>query len=143
VQCKNSFFYSAFILTVKQIKQPLVVKFGIINVTSNVSEAKIIFNGVDTGKLTPDTIKAEVGTHSIKLVKTDYDTLSVMVSVQKNIQTEASLNLFASNKIVLIEDFANVSCVPCVTSNKILEQLTNNTFGRKKLVAVKFPKLPS
>ena len=45
----------------------------------------------------------------------------------------------AASKVVIIEDFANVSCNPCVTSNKIIENLTNVTYGRSKLVAVKFP----
>lgn len=50
-----------------------------------------------------------------------------------------SANISANSKVVLIEDFANVSCVPCVTSNKIIEKLTDITYGRSKLVAVKFP----
>ena len=45
----------------------------------------------------------------------------------------------AASKVVILEDFANVSCNPCVTSNKIIENLTNVTYGRSKLVAVKFP----
>lgn len=45
----------------------------------------------------------------------------------------------AATKVVLIEDFANVSCNPCVISNKIVESLTEVTYGRNKLVAVKFP----
>jgi hypothetical protein len=45
----------------------------------------------------------------------------------------------AANKVVIVEDFANVSCNPCVISNKILEGLTEVTYGRSKLVAVKFP----
>jgi len=44
-----------------------------------------------------------------------------------------------ASKVVLIEDFANVSCNPCVISNKIVESLTEVTYGRSKLVAVKFP----
>ena len=43
------------------------------------------------------------------------------------------------SKVVIVEDFANVSCNPCVISNKILESLTETTYGRSKLVAVKFP----
>jgi hypothetical protein len=43
------------------------------------------------------------------------------------------------NKVVLLEDFANVSCVPCVTSNKIIKSLTRVTYGPEKLVAVKYP----
>ena len=45
----------------------------------------------------------------------------------------------SANKVVIVEDFANVSCNPCVISNKILESLTEITYGRSKLVAVKFP----
>jgi hypothetical protein len=48
-------------------------------------------------------------------------------------------NVASANKIVLLEDFANVSCVPCVQSNKIIETLTRTTYGPAKLVAVKFP----
>jgi hypothetical protein len=44
-----------------------------------------------------------------------------------------------STKVVLLEDFANVSCVPCVTSNRIIESLSNYTYGRSKLLVVKFP----
>ncbi len=45
----------------------------------------------------------------------------------------------AANKVVLLEDFANVSCDPCVVSNRIIESLSNYTYGRSKLVVVKFP----
>ena len=43
------------------------------------------------------------------------------------------------NKKVLLEDFANVSCTPCVTSNLIIENLTRVTYGPQKLVSIKFP----
>ena len=46
-----------------------------------------------------------------------------------------TINLEPSNtpvqKVVLLEDFANVSCVPCVTSNQILESLQNGTYENK------------
>lgn len=56
-----------------------------------------------------------------------------------NFTIDNSSNISAESKVVLLEDFANVSCVPCVTSNKIIERLTEVTYGRSKLVAVKFP----
>jgi hypothetical protein len=43
------------------------------------------------------------------------------------------------NKLVLLEDFANVSCVPCVTSNRIIETLTRKTYGPEKLIGIKYP----
>jgi hypothetical protein len=45
----------------------------------------------------------------------------------------------AVNRVVLLEDFANVSCVPCVTSNRIIRTLTTETYGHSSLVAVKYP----
>ncbi|HSD64132.1 MAG TPA: Omp28-related outer membrane protein [Ignavibacteriaceae bacterium] len=41
-------------------------------------------------------------------------------------------------KIVLLEDFANVSCYPCVTSNQIIESLLHGSYERK-IAVVKFP----
>ena len=60
-------------------------------------------------------------------------------NITLNIKVDNSLNFLAASKVVLIEDFANVSCNPCVTSNIIIEKLTNETYGRNKVVAVKFP----
>ena len=55
------------------------------------------------------------------------------------LNVDNTLNFTLASKVVIIEDFANVSCNPCVTSNKIIENLTEVTYGRSKLVAVKFP----
>lgn len=115
------------------------IEYGTIKVTSNVPEARIFLNGSDAGKLTPDTLNVKVGNHQIMLVKTGYDTLTVNVYVEKNKEAEINENLFATDKIVLIEDFSNVACNPCVISNKIIEQLVNKTFGTTKLVAIKYP----
>jgi hypothetical protein len=121
--------------------QPLnpVIEYGNVKIISNVSGAKIFLDGTDSGKLTPDTLKTTIGDHIIELRKDNYDTTTISINVLKNTEIEVTANLFATDKIVIIEDFANVSCVPCATSNKIIEQLTNDTFGRKKLVAIKYP----
>jgi hypothetical protein len=60
-------------------------------------------------------------------------------NVTFNLSVDNSLHILAASKVVLIEDFANVSCNPCVISNIIIEKLTNETYGRSKLVAIKFP----
>ncbi len=60
-------------------------------------------------------------------------------NVTLKISVDNSAGSLAADKVVLIEDFANVSCNPCVISNVIIENLTNKTYGRSKLVAVKFP----
>lgn len=56
-----------------------------------------------------------------------------------SINLETGDNSTAATKLVLIEDFANVSCIPCVQSNKIIESLTRITYGPSQLVAIKFP----
>jgi len=60
-------------------------------------------------------------------------------NISLNIHVDNSAKILAASKVVLIEDFANVSCNPCVTSNKIIEKFSNETYGRSKLVVVKFP----
>lgn len=60
-------------------------------------------------------------------------------NISLSIHVDNSARFLAASKVVLIEDFANVSCVPCVKSNQVIERLTNETYGRNSLVAVKFP----
>jgi len=48
-------------------------------------------------------------------------------------------NLSAIKKVPLVEDFANVSCMPCATSNKILESLIGIVFGRSNVATIKYP----
>jgi len=60
-------------------------------------------------------------------------------NVVLTLKVDNTEHVTSANKVVIVEDFANVSCNPCVISNKILESLTEITYGRSKLVAVKFP----
>lgn len=60
-------------------------------------------------------------------------------NISLSINVDNSTSVLPATKVVLLEDFANVSCNPCVISNVIIENLTNVTYGRSKLVAVKFP----
>jgi hypothetical protein len=41
-------------------------------------------------------------------------------------------------RTVLLEDFANVSCVPCIVSNRILESLEKYSYPSNKLKIIKF-----
>lgn len=43
------------------------------------------------------------------------------------------------NKTVLIEYFTNVGCTPCPIVNRMIAQLSRNTYGSTKLATVKFP----
>lgn len=114
--------------------------FGKLYINSNVSGARIFLNNVNTGKFSPDTISSEVGSHIVKLELDGFATTSQPVAVIKDSTITVNFTLQEIvNKLVLLEDFANVSCTPCVTSNKIIEQLVNKSYGTKKLVAIKFP----
>ena len=95
--------------------EPPQVTLGKVFVNANQVGSKIYLNDVFTGKFTPDTLTLSEGDYSIKVVKEEVP------------------------KLVLIEDFANVSCIPCVQSNKILESLSNIRFGRNKMTVIKFP----
>ncbi|WP_337864779.1 hypothetical protein [Ignavibacterium sp.] len=58
------------------------------------------------------------------------------VLVEINFTEKTNLN---AQKIVQLEDFANVSCTPCLTSNKILESLTRNSQYSNQVRLIKFP----
>jgi hypothetical protein len=63
-----------------------------------------------------------------------YPTGKILVTANLNFTQSAT----STNKIVLLEDFANVSCVPCVTSNQIIESFLGGTY-KGKIAVVKFP----
>jgi hypothetical protein len=135
----------ALCITGCKTSPPLVyeetIEYGKVYVSSNIDSAKIFLDNSFTGKYTPDTITASVGGHIIKLEKENYAAQTFMVTVNKESVQIVVLTLqqVSASKVVLLEDFANVSCTPCVTSNQIIEQLVHTTYGVNKLVAVKFP----
>ncbi len=55
-----------------------------------------------------------------------------------NVQINLEPHQTTAQKIVLLEDFANVGCIPCVTSNIIIESLLYGTYAHK-IAVVKFP----
>ena len=59
-------------------------------------------------------------------------------NVTLNLMVDNGLNFLDANKVVLIEDFANVSCIPCVASNKVIEAVSHS-YGPTKLTVIKFP----
>jgi hypothetical protein len=118
-----------------------VTETGRIFINSNADGAQIFVDQVNSGKVTPDTIVASQGVHQIALQRAFYNSSTQQVEVFKDslVILDMVLQEIPPSNVVLIEDFANVSCVPCVTSNKILESLTNVRYGHSKLVAIKFP----
>lgn len=114
---------------------------GKVFIEGNVAGASIYVDEFNTGKFSPDTIIAEVGSRIIRLEKENYIPQSINVTVFEDSVTTVifSLELLTASKLVLLEDFANVSCAPCVISNQIIEALTRVTYGSSKLVAIKYP----
>src|SRR5690606_9454855 len=140
---RKLFYLSAIILFIRCETNPpstpeeIETEFGKVFISANTPDAAIFLNDVNTRTLTPDTIQAPVGTNTIRLEKEGYASLTHQLTVVKDsiINVDLSLQEVVS-KIVLLEDFANVSCTPCVTSNKVIEQLVNKTYGTNKLIAV-------
>ncbi len=118
-----------------------VTETGKIFVTSNAQGAQIFVDQINSGKVTPDTILTSPGMHQIELQRAFFSTSSEQVEVFRDslVNLDIVLQEIPPSNLVLIEDFANVSCVPCVTSNKIIENLTKVTYGYSKLVAIKYP----
>ena len=114
---------------------------GRVYINSNIEGAQIFIDLVNSGKVTPDTIVTTPGIHQISLERAFFVSSTREVEVFKDslINLDIVLEEIPPTNVVLLEDFANVSCNPCVISNKIIETLTNETYGRNKLVAVKFP----
>ncbi|NWF48948.1 MAG: Omp28-related outer membrane protein [Ignavibacteriaceae bacterium] len=118
-----------------------IVDTGKIFIQSNVDGASIFIDNLNTGKVTPDTITAKVGNHKIRLEKSGYlpKEINVIVIKDSTKNVEVLMEVSSANKIALIEDFANVSCIPCVTSNKIIESLSKNRYGASKVLVIKYP----
>jgi len=114
---------------------------GRVLVSANVDSANIFLDNIPTGKVTPDTIAAAEGIHEIRLEKQGFITAQVNLVIIRDsvISVSFILQTTATQKVVLLEDFANVSCIPCVSSNAIIEILANQRYGRTKLLPIKYP----
>ena len=118
-----------------------VSQSGRIFIESNAVGAQIFIDQVNTGKVTPDTIITAPGVHQIELQRAFYNSSSQQIEAFQD--SLVTLNIILQEKtisnIVLLEDFANVSCTPCVTSNRIIESLLNFRYGHSKLTVIKYP----
>ena len=139
-----TFFYLTIIIVACKLTPPnkpeQYAKTGKIVVKSNVKDALILLDDNATSKYTPDTITANVGEHTLELQKENYISEKSSVNVLEKVIIEKTILMSVKtiNKAVLIEDFGNVSCVPCVTSNKILE-IISKQYSKEKLVKIKYP----
>lgn len=122
------------------VEPEINIQNGIIIVTSNIEDARIFVDGNFSGKLTPDTLNVQTGTRIISLEKEGYASNSFQIIVMPNSVNHVNivLNETQIQKTILIEEFSNISCVPCVTTNLILKSFSNS-FTRKELLIIKYP----
>lgn len=108
-------------------------------VNSNIDGALIFLNGNSTGKFTPDTILTTSGTHVISLQKDGYisNSKEIYVSANQVVTIQIELIEAVEKKAVLLEEFSNVSCVPCVASNIIVKSLSD-FYGKEKLIVLRY-----
>ncbi len=108
-------------------------------VNSDITGAEIFVDNAPSGKITPDTLALSEGMHKISLYKEGYSVSDTVLNVQgENIITVyLCLRECTESKIVLVSDFANVSCDPCVISNKIIHSLESGAY-RNKIVVLKY-----
>jgi hypothetical protein len=60
-------------------------------------------------------------------------------NISLKVRIDNSVTPLPASKVVMMESFTNVGCYPCPITNRIIRQLANESYGRKKLVVVKFP----
>lgn len=114
-------------------------EYGKIFITSNVDSAEIFIDNSPSGYFTPDTLQLKVGNYNILLVKDGYSPSSEDIEIEINAIKNIMIPLVeqVAQKVVVIEDFSNVSCSPCVESNKIVKSL-KHSYTDSKLVVIKY-----
>lgn len=90
-----------------------LVNTGFLLIDTTPARGEIFLDDQPTGQLTPDTLLAESGNHTIKVVKNGYTDLSWEITVAAN-TFDTLTGAFSIQPRVLLEAFGNVSCTPCV-----------------------------
>jgi hypothetical protein len=99
---------------------------GVVFVESFPGGAWINVDGKNTNQQTPDTLVLEIGSHLITLQKNGFQEqrFETIVIGDSLIEVLQELNI---RQMVLLESFANVSCLPCVDASENLEIFTQKT----------------
>jgi hypothetical protein len=114
-----------------------IVNPGYIIVSSSPDQSMIRNNGNFTGKFTPDTIIVPSGNHTITLEKNSfekYEFSALDISAGDTAKLYVTLDV---QKSVLVESFANTSCLPCTTTTRLIEELKTNV-GEEEIVIVEY-----
>lgn len=122
--------------TTPPVEPPDSEKYQTTIVTSDLDSSKIFLDDASTGLYAPDTLMLTPGAHSITLKRTRFEDITKPVVAVKG--TVAEIAYVFPTRAVLLEDFANVSCDPCVASNILVEKLKHKPYNDSKLVVIKF-----
>ncbi len=117
------------------ILQP-VQKEGSVIITSDISGAKVYLNSVYKG-VADLTLSLQPGEYSIYLVKDTLRSDTQTVNVESG-KTYRLYFVLGQRSSVLLEDFANVSCDPCVESSLILDKLLSARYANDKLIVIRY-----
>jgi len=113
--------------------------YGQVNVSCNVDSAEIYIDSLNTGKYTPYTFELEEGNYLFECKKVNCQTFSqtVFVYADSTIELSCELESFAQSRIILLEEFSNVSCTPCVAMNHLIDTLKKD-FYPDHLAVIKY-----
>ena len=106
-----------------------VLPVGSIFVTSSLDGAAILLDGEETGKETPDSLtQVRTGDHmvAVSMACHNSDPASAIVTVALGKMSSLSFDLTEYERVVLLEDFSNTSCAPCVQSDAAINEVLDS-----------------
>ncbi len=93
---------------------------AVLIVSSTPDAADILIDGKFSGKFTPDTLIVPAGERRVRLEKSSFSPYQFApLQLVKNDTAELTVSLSVQSA-VLVESFANNSCLPCTTSARLL-----------------------
>lgn len=109
---------------------------GDLTVETDPDSARVFLNRLDFG-LTPLAILGlPEGDYQLKIVKGSYDPIVENIQIAANDSLQLHYQLREDlHRIVLLEHFSNVFCVPCVQADEIVDSLTAD-YGITSLVII-------
>ncbi len=113
---------------------------GTLVINSDITGADVYLNNKQVG-VSDLSIKLSPGSYTVFLIKDTLYSDTQSVTLNAN-ETKSLYFVIGLKSAVLLEDFANVSCDPCVVSSAILHSLTSSHYSNQLIIiryATNFP----